>query len=417
MRNIFDQYEQPENRLTHALFTVLHREKQTLLVPFLKWVGIPTVPRANNLTILVQQVPGTTAIDSDDSSKMSLPDACIHDENSWIALFECKVQASLNHEQILQHKKTAISHDFSDPHIVTITVAPMKDKLPTSAFALTWSDIYRWLSRSASKSQWARELIDYMQTFERKMLSQDYGIQGAITVFDGLKFDKQNPYTYREAKRLLRLLGDELQQRKDLIEIGIDPHGKRRPAITGSNNDPVWDFIPLRIARNAKQFTQYPHFTMYLSQERATAAVTIPNGVKTSVRRRITDLGLIGFMVLLRKLERRLRPVLKKSPEAKPLVYVTQRHFRTQRSRAVVDARLEADLRTAVPCTQSKVKYQPQWAEGVYTVLTNKKCNLQLGIELNFSYNCKLLQSEKAVGLFARTWKALHPIVTLFVDE
>jgi hypothetical protein len=64
-----------------------------------------------------------------------------------------------------------------------------------------------------------------MQTFEQKMVAQDYEIRGTITVFDGLKFDDQSPYTYREAKRLIRLLGDSLQARKDLQNLGVDPGG------------------------------------------------------------------------------------------------------------------------------------------------------------------------------------------------
>jgi len=43
MRNLFDQYEQPENRLTHALATVLAKEP-ALIVPFLGWLDVTEIP-------------------------------------------------------------------------------------------------------------------------------------------------------------------------------------------------------------------------------------------------------------------------------------------------------------------------------------------------------------------------------------
>jgi hypothetical protein len=236
-------------------------------------------------------------------------------------------------------------------------------------------------------------------------------------VFDGLKCDEQNPYTYREAKRLLRLLGDQLQQRKDLRDLGVDPTGNRRIAITGSGNDHVWDFLPLRVACDAKQFTEYPHLTLSLNQSSAVAAVTMPNGMKNRVRPKLSKLGLHGFMELVVDLEKRLRPIIERSPGAKPKIYATQRHFRTQRSPAEVDARLDADLRTGVPGTHDGVKYQPEWIEAIYQVMVNKRSNLQLGVDVNLSYACPLLRTEKAIDLFADSWKALYPIVAFVLED
>lgn len=87
----------------------------------------------------------------------------------------------------------------------------------------TWRDVYSWFNLRAADSFWARQLVDFMRAFEQKMLSRDYQIRGTITVFDGLRFDDKDPYSYREAKRLLRLMGDLLQDRKDLQKIAVDP--------------------------------------------------------------------------------------------------------------------------------------------------------------------------------------------------
>jgi hypothetical protein len=64
LRNIFDQYEQPENRLTHALVSVLDHDR-TLLSPFLAWLGVENVPSKHFLRLTQQQVPGVVADDAE----------------------------------------------------------------------------------------------------------------------------------------------------------------------------------------------------------------------------------------------------------------------------------------------------------------------------------------------------------------
>ncbi len=83
------------------------------------------------------------------------------------------------------------------------------------------------------------------------------------------------------------------------------------------------------------------------------------------------------------------------------MIYVSQRHYKTQRSPVEEDVQVDADLRTAVLGTQAGVKYQPQWLEAIYDVLVHKRSNLQLGVTVRFSYDCPLLRSTKAVDLFA----------------
>lgn len=415
VRNLFDQYEQPENKLTHALFSTLDHERGYLR-PFLQYLGLLDVPAVRSLRITEQEVPGLPQSDAEDVDNSGLPDACVFTNEGWAVLFECKVQARVGVEQLLRHRKTAIRHGFESPHLVIVAVDEAAGTAPDGTIRITWRDVYCWFSRR-SHEPWARELIRYMQTFERKMLARDYEIRGTITVFDGLRFDAENPYTYSEGKRLVRLLGDQLQKRTDLRQFGVDPKGKRRPAITGSRTDRVWDFLPLEVARNAKQFTWYPHLTMALGGSWAVAAVTIPNGVKGGFRTKLGALGVDGFMKLMTELENRLRSVIKRSPRAKAVIYVTQRHYKTQSSPAEVDARLEADLRTVVTGNKAGVKYQPEWVAAIFEVLMNKRSNLQLGIEVRLSYECPLLRSAAAVDLFADSWKALAPLLSLVLTD
>lgn len=413
MRNVFDQYEQPENRLTHALATVLDRDS-SLLVPFLHSLNIPGIPSSNSLRIIEQRVPGQLAEDLLNEDQDGLPDAAVFNEAGWAVLFESKAKKnSVSLNQLARHRKTAECHGFISPWVVAISLEPLTVKLPPRTINSTWRDTYSWFHARASTSQWAKWFSEYLEIWERKMVAREYMTAGTVTKFNGLHFDEDSPYTYLEGKRLVGLLRSELQRRNDLqIEpLLMDGSASGRGRITGSRADGVWDFIPLQIAGGANNFTSYPHLTLAISRHHARAAITVPNGIKGGFKSKLKDMREEGFLKLVTQLEKNIRPVVNRSIESRPMIYITQRHHLTQSSPPVQDARLDADLRTAIPATKSKVRFQPQWAEAIYAVLTNKRSNIQFGAEVQFSYTCPIVRSEKCVDLFAETWKAFAPLI------
>ncbi|MCC7387339.1 MAG: hypothetical protein IT431_01080 [Phycisphaerales bacterium] len=411
MRNVFDQYSQPENRLTHALVSALAHDR-SLLVPFLRWAGASGIPPVAKLRITEQQVPGELVTgDEAEAERRGLPDACVFDDDGWALLVEAKVASRVKRDQLDRHVRTAGRHGFERPHLLVVAVDPPSGQMPPRCVHREWREVYAWFRRHAARSPWARAFVEYMQVFESRMVAADYSIRGTLTMFDGLRFDDDNPYNYREAKRLIRLLGDELQARKELKRIGADPTGKRRTAITGGGTDPVWDFIPLKAARGSTNFTANPHLTMTLGSEGANATITVPNGVKGGFRTRLQDMGGDGFCELMAKLERGTRRVRTRSKGSTVIAYAVQRHYRSQRSSPTVDGRLAADLRTIVKGGSGGVKYQPQWLDSIYTLLTEKRSNIQFGVGVHFSYGCPVLRSAKAVDLFAEAWIGLAPLL------
>ena len=104
MRNVFDQYQQPENRLTHALACCLGEDKN-LMRSFLKRIA-GTVP-AGRLQIVEQQLPGEPITTGDETANGSLPDAWVYGEGDWSLLIEAKVQAAINAGQFKRHLLTA----------------------------------------------------------------------------------------------------------------------------------------------------------------------------------------------------------------------------------------------------------------------------------------------------------------------
>lgn len=105
MRNVFDQYNHPENRLSHALAVCLH-EDRALLRGLLAWVGVKSPARVQKLTIAEQSLHGDAAETDEEAERKGLPDIGIHDGAAWCLLIESKVQAALTDDQLARHERT-----------------------------------------------------------------------------------------------------------------------------------------------------------------------------------------------------------------------------------------------------------------------------------------------------------------------
>src|SRR6202022_1680285 len=102
-------------------------------------------------------------------------------------------------------------------------------------------------------------LYEYMNILEAKLVKDEYLKTGTLTVFSGVPFGTEDPYSYLEAKRVLRLAMDELRLRDDLhTAFGIDRSASGRAAITGKDSSSVWDYLRLARSVEAKSFTEFP---------------------------------------------------------------------------------------------------------------------------------------------------------------
>ena len=146
-------------------------------------------------------------------------------------------------------------------------------------------------------------------------------------------------------------------------------------------------------------------------------ALTVPNGVRGGFRTKLKQQGVAGFQTLVSKLERRLKFVTSRSINGRPLMYIMQRHYKTQRSRSETDGHLMADVRAIRPSARSRVKYQPQWFDAIYEILVNKRSNIQFGIGVHFSYAPRIIQSRKSLDLFAKTWIAMEPLLDFVLSK
>ena len=258
----------------------------------------------------------------------------------------------------------------------------------------------------------------YFEISETKFVETGYMTEGTLTTFTGIPFDKDTPYNYLEAKRILKLLMGELKKEKRLSkELGLDLNSSGRGAITGKSGDSVWDYLPMREASDSNNHTKYPHFTISISRERLFALVTMPHRVKAEFRNNLIRPGYDYFYRVFEAMTQNFRMITKQVPNAIPTVEVLQRRYKSQRSIPNIDALLSYDLRTAFSDITSPVKEQPSWLESTYQVFNPKKGNTQLvvGMVFNFKDCNKELQSRKVIKNVIDSWVACKPFVEALV--
>src|SRR5690606_4682385 len=102
----------------------------------------------------------------------------------------------------------------------------------------------------------------------------------------------------------------------------------------------------------------------------------------------------------------------RKHPTAIPTVSLVQRHYRSQRSKAVIDANLEFDLRTAFPSRgASAVKLEEEWLRTSYRMLSHKRSNMHFGIGIKFPYSEHTTGTQKIPDRVSETWIGCKPLL------
>lgn len=415
MRNIFDQYSQPENRVTHALLTAIN-EDRNLLGLFLRELikaKAPVDPR--KLSVLEQQYPGDEEPSEEELDRRGIPDGWIFDNDGWCIFIETKVMARLGADQINRHRRTAERRGFQS--ITAVAIAPLPflpATLPADTVLLEWRCVYVWL-RQHPESKWAARTADYLEIVEAKLIETKQFVEGTLTMFSGFHFGHDHPFTYLEGKRVLLLALDELRSRHDLMDrLGMNPKVAGRPAIIGSQGDAVWDFLSLSAAPEAVNFTKYPHLTLNVGSQAIEAMVTVPHAVNNVMRHNLIKLGEAGFQALAGEIVNNLNPLLHDHEGATPWLRGVQRRYPSQRATPFVDARIDFDLRTAIP-SGGPPKTQPRWLSAAYGSFVNKESsNYQIQTGVVFRYErCPELRQPDAVDLIASAWIACKPLVDL----
>ncbi len=411
VRHLFDQYSQPENRLTHALASSLSEDPR-LLRSFLRDIAGLAIPRTEGIMILEQSLPGEEVLSETESERRGLPDAWIYTKSGIALLIESKVSASVSRDQLDRHLGMAKRRGFKDARLLVLSVKENLKDLPSGAIGNTWCDIYEWL-KNQEKSEWAERLATYLEIAEAKLSEVEYLKEGTLTRFSGIPFNDEHAYSYLEAKRLLGLLMGELKTKPSIIKrLGADPALPSRGAIKKDLHR-VWDYIRLQESKKYDNHTRYPHLTAAICQSEALALVTLPHGVEKDIRKRVFGAGEKAFTKLILDVAVEMRTVLKLDSGVKPYAKVIQRHYPTQSSPPIEDGILKYDLRTILPRKgRTPEKYQPEWLPATYEIMTNKKANIQfeIGVEIPYRHS-KFISTRESIRLFEACFLAFKPFL------
>jgi hypothetical protein len=368
-------------------------------------VGLGGAPRVRGRALLIaeQNLPGDNVDSEEQAERSGLPDLVIHDGATWAVVVESKVQAALSDDQLRRHDRTLRRRGFGQVELVVLAKNGVRSP---RARTRTWSALYEWLA-AAGKSEWAERLRGYLRAAEVRLVREGYLTEGTLTMFDGFRFSADNPFTYGEGKRLLKLAMAELRRDPRLKALGADQAGEGRGAITGRGGEPVWEFLPLTYGPKTGGFTTYPHLTLGVHGDHLDVAVTVPNGTIPAVRRRLAALGAEGLVALNNQIIGRARRLV--AMGALVEVYAVQRHYRSQRAPETVDANVTFNIQTSTG--GNGVKRQMEWVQLFADLLRRKTANIQFGYVVRLPYGMTGLDTRKSLRLIADSWCALRPLL------
>jgi hypothetical protein len=411
LRNIFDQYSQNENRLTHAFASILHHDPKLKSDFLQKFLGLSKT-KAKACKISVQAYPDGPPLDLSEVTEKGIPDIWFYDDDGWCAVVECKITADLNLNQVERHVRTALKRGYDEALPVIITAKSEAGVDTKDIIHLNWPTLYTWLRQQAPEQQWAQIGAEYFETLEQQMVRDSQLTDGALTTFSGFPIGLKEAYSYFEAKRLLVLAMAELRKSRRLQDIlGVDPSLEGKKAITGSRETSVWDY--LRPHQSTGKFNEHIHFTFGINNRNVKAMLTLPDSMDRSILKRLKLLGLDGFITLLNAVVQNAAPLLEREPFAIPSLQLVQRRYPSQKSEPFMDGEINVDLRTALR-DAGPVKYQPQWIAAAYDAFCNKEANLQMQIGFQLPHGrCPGLQKESALDLIVEAWCACKPVMTI----
>lgn len=372
LNNIFDQYDQEENRVTNAFLQTLAKNEALLREFLTKYFGIEIGKNAN-IVISSQKEPfGLGDEEQDRERAEGIPDGWIIINEEQAIVFETKiVRNAIRQKQLFAHIKRIkgynqkylciITPDERSP-AVNICVPNVRIEW------IPWRDIYKLISKEnedqSSSGYLANQLKEYLA------MKED------IVGFQGIDYPSGS-FNAREAKIIIKSLIREIRQ--DIINLYRDLRFERKVFTQDINpytvyHRSVWSFLGAD-----ENFTKDMHLTFWLTETHMGMGITVPNNAGKRWKRLkeiFADDKL--FKIFMEKLY--------KSRTSLPNLYLefVHRHYIRQRD-GVIDGIMEMDIDTIKG--SPKIKANKKWLEAMRDLIKNKQgYNGQLMIRTRFFY-------------------------------
>lgn len=175
----------------------------------------------------------------------------------------------------------------------------------------------------------------------------------------------------------------------------------------------VWDYLA---PPGGDRHTDNHHFTVAINENRASAALTIPNNMFRRLRAYIKKSDDGEFQELMRQILASLEKsgVIKNGGE--PYVSIVQRRYRTMTEIYAHDGLLEFDIRTMVgqkrKGQEPSIRAQRAWVGFAEQLIMDKSGNTQFQVGVRFPYKrCRKIRTSEFAGLVKNAFVAMMPIV------
>jgi hypothetical protein len=391
LRNIFDQYSQPENHLTNSLLLVFNHNRN-LMQKVLKQNGIKLSGKQVNL--LSQVAPRTP------SEASSIPDGYIYTEDYGFCVgIETKIQPNaLRRDQLEGHLAQLAEYDRS--HLLVLTPDEEKPQLiqelertyPTIHF-ISWIDLINLMTTEGpddGKNPVGQFVFDEFIAFMEKHYE--------MTPFTGFKF--REGYDKDLATHYVKRVSKEITSK---MQTYYPKCINTRPKMV-SGGYPWEAWFPEAQVQNGV------HFTLSVRPETINCTMVLGNGCNKEWK---SLSGALDSHSDANRFKKGLEKVYDQAPKgAMTHLYFMQRHFK-HRTKGIIDAATELNLALLLGKDGSK-ENQIWWDLLKDVANTKSKFNYELHVGYELPYDeIPQLKTNDATKLILRSFKSLKPIYEL----
>ena len=372
LNNIFDQYDQSENRITNALLQTMTKDVD-FLKEFLRHNFSLSLNRNSSVVISSQKEPlGLGDSDQDREKIEGIPDGwIIIDENDAVVI-ESKIERkAIRKDQLLAHIKRI--RGYSKKYLCVITPddeSPIQDIQINGINIswISWSKIYEMLhnnQRNDLPGFFRSQLKEYLAMSEKDLV----GFQG-IDLPSG-------PFNPKEAKIIIR----------NMIKATKPEITKIFPKLTHERKTYSHDIHPYTVYHGNvwsflgadENFTKDMHLTFWITETHFGMGITVPNNAGKKWRRLKSIFKDDECYQALLKMLLDLRKNL-------PNLYLefVHRHYRQMRD-GIIDGIIEVDFDTLEG--NKAIKPNRLWLSVLRELILHKSgYNGQLMIRTRFFY-------------------------------
>lgn len=417
--NLFESYEQPENKITFALLQTLAADNRLGRV-FIRWAtpGLPAV--RGPVAVYSQKKPaaGRGIRASDPELDPTIPDGWLAAGDLLVALEVKRDPGTLRGTQLNGHLRALAHREATHRALLVLTpdasepgeVSALKDAAEAQRIRVywrAWREVHAWTCDQITQTDTSRDKKVLPGTFLLRRF-REYMEMSELSGFAGLVFDEG--YDYRRAKAILKTLRQEIAPEV----LRVDRRLKNGRGHITDDATLVWDVFAPRA-----NFTDAPHFTLSISEGGASLHLTIPDKARQAWR------TLAHLALEQTRLERTLKDsivtILRVQTSRRPTVQfnLKQRHWETRGRPSAMDARLVARFDTTPLCPSSLrargIREREGWYRAILALLTKGKgrANWEFQISTHWDLALRVTATPHLKVEMVRVLKAFKPLYQL----